>query len=133
MPFPDVVRTLEKWLDAFGAESDPILLRSGRRVLTELAALRGSLLSEEDCRAENETDRQALTFQRIAACSPSRVFREKYFLHLFSGRRRRGDLQDALEALSPEPGVVLCCHWISWFQVNTVTSSKRTHSSSGYE
>lgn len=84
-----------------------ILRRSGRRVLHELAALRGSLLSEEECRVETEADRKALFCQRILACSPRRVFREKYFLNLFSGRRRRGDLQDALEAHEPESGVAL--------------------------
>ena len=54
----------------------------------------------------DEAEREQIAIEPVEA-HPSRVFQEVYILHLFSGRRRTGDLQEALEELAIPTSAVL--------------------------
>ena len=107
MPFPNLVAVFERWSNNIGPNADPALLQAGQRIRREFSDICLRYVTFDDWNLDNENERKAIQLSTIKPCRPSRSFREKYFLHLYSGRRRKGDLQDALEALEPEAGVTL--------------------------
>lgn len=94
-------------------------MRVGQKILREFAALKGIARAGSEWNVESEQDRRLLTCSQIPIIRPSKTFKDRYFFHLFSGRRRQGDLQDALESLEPEPGTTL---WV--LSVDVMVSSK---------
>ena len=119
MPFPDIVKVFGQWLQDLGPSADPALLKVGSRITGEFAAIEGWVLAGLEKNIENEQDRRDVTCSQIPTHRPRKAFRDRYFFHLFSGRRRPGDLQDALELLEPEPGTTL---WV--LSVDVMVSSK---------
>ena len=107
MPFPSVVTVLERWLAFLGPNADPLLLKAGHRIRQEFSDICLQNVAFDDWNLDDENERKAIQFGALRPGRPARSFCEKYFLHLYSGRRRQGDLQDALEALEPEGGVTL--------------------------
>ena len=49
----------------------------------------------------------ALTSEMMPQLQVPRVRPERFLVHFYAGRRRRGDLQEKLEALPSPPGVLL--------------------------
>ena len=119
MPFPSVIEVFEKWTASLGPNADPIIQQACQRIRREFSEICVQNVTFDDWNLEDENERKAIQLEAVQPCGPARSFCEKYFLHLYSGRRRRGDLQDALEALEPEGGVTL---WV--LSIDVMVSGK---------
>ena len=108
MPIQDILAVLEEMAVEFDQPSQSDIQMACQQVISRLK----SFLSQREQAGEvvetpvDEATRQQISIAPVEA-NPSHVFHEVYILHLFSGRRRVGDLQEALEGLSVPAGAVM--------------------------
>lgn len=111
IPFQILASTFQEWLENLTIEGDDRIVQAGLKVLDWMEHLcqQGEQMyniSSSDI-LNSEADRRDMKCQPFEG--PGRAFlaTELLVLHLFSGRRRAGDLQTQLEALTLPDGVIL--------------------------
>ena len=107
-PFAIIHQGFTQWAGGFLKSHDTSLLQALVLVGEWLISVAHELVPESvTADLIDERSRRAISITECTVRCPQIFYKQRFFLHLYSGRRREGDLQTALEAVELPPGTLM--------------------------